>query len=75
MGAVIAVINNKGGVGKSTTVCSLASLLEMAGRRVLVIDADPQGNASQVFKVYDANADGEVYDLFLGMHQLIHSFA
>lgn len=66
MGAVIAVINNKGGVGKSTTVCSLASLLEMANRKVLVIDADPQGNTSQVFRVYDTNADGEVYDLFFG---------
>lgn len=64
MAATISVLNNKGGVGKSTTVCSLASLLDIVGKRVLVIDCDPQGNASQVFRVYDTESEDETYDLF-----------
>lgn len=64
MATIVGVLNNKGGVGKSTTVCSLASLLDVAGKRVLVIDADPQGNASQVFRVYNPTEPGETYDLF-----------
>lgn len=66
MATIVGVLNNKGGVGKSTTVCSLASLLDVAGKRVLVIDADPQGNASQVFRVYNPGEVGETFDLFFG---------
>ena len=65
MGRAIACTNQKGGVGKTTTVVNLASYLALAGDRVLVIDLDPQGNAtsglgldrSGAYSVYDAVID------------------
>ena len=62
----IAIINQKGGVGKTTTVINLAASLSIMGQNNLVIDLDPQGNATTGSGVEKSNLDFSVYDLLVG---------
>ena len=62
----IAVANQKGGVGKSTTAVNLGAYLALAGARVLVVDLDPQGNASTGLGLDHRNIEPSVYDVLMG---------
>ena len=65
MARIIAIANQKGGVGKTTTSVTLAACVADAGRRTLLIDADPQGNATSGLGV-DKNAlESSIYDVFI----------
>ncbi len=66
MGRTIAIANQKGGVGKTTTSINLSAALAAKGKNVLVIDTDPQGNTTSGFGVDKNNLDNTIYELILG---------
>ena len=66
MGRTIAIANQKGGVGKTTTAINLSSCLSEAGQRVLTIDFDPQGNATSGLGLEKGQIEDTVYEMMLG---------
>ena len=69
MGKIIAIANQKGGVGKTTTAVNLSAAIAQAGKKVLMVDLDPQGNTTSGFG-RAVNERSSVYDALMGRAQL-----
>lgn len=66
----IIILNQKGGVGKTTTAVNLSSSLAILGKKVLLIDIDPQGNATSSFGIDKRKINPNIYDVFLGKEDI-----
>ena len=66
MAKIVAVANQKGGVGKTTTAVNLSAAAGAAGKKILLIDADPQGNSTSAYGFLKKNADKTTYSVLIG---------
>jgi chromosome partitioning protein len=71
MGVIISIVNQKGGVGKTTTAINLGTALAEAGKMVLLVDTDPQANATSGVGVEVDKIEASLYDLYLGRKDIL----
>ncbi len=68
MGKIIAVVNQKGGVGKTTTAVNLVSALGIMGKKTLIVDCDPQGNTTSGYGINKRRIEKSAYGLLIGSY-------